>query len=161
LGTIDYSAPEQIEGRSLDGRADVYSLGCVLFHCLAGRPPYVRDSELAVLHAQLHDPLPSLGDPALDGVLAKATAKDRDDRYPTAGALATALAAGDAAPTRVAPLARPARRRPSRRWLLAALVVAVIAGGVVARLLATRGDESKQSGPPPLSPPAFVDRIET
>jgi len=60
LGTVDYASPEQIEGRPLDGRADVYSFGCVLFHCLAGRPPFVRDSEFAVLNAHLRDPPPNL-----------------------------------------------------------------------------------------------------
>jgi serine/threonine protein kinase len=161
LGTVDYSAPEQIEGRPLDGRADVYSLGCVLFHCLAGRPPYVRDGELAVLHAQLHDPLPSLGDPALDAVLAKATAKDPEDRYRTAGALAAALAGADAAPTRAAPVVAPPSRR--RWWLIAAVVLALIGGGIAAGLLASSGGGSSPSRPPPpaLSLPAFVDRIET
>src|SRR6266498_833420 len=51
LGTIDYMAPEQIEGRQVDARADVYALGCVLFECLAGSPPYRRESEVAVLWA--------------------------------------------------------------------------------------------------------------
>jgi serine/threonine protein kinase len=60
LGTVDYAAPEQIEGRSVDGRADVYSLACVLFHCLAGRAPYVRDTEYAVLHAHVSEPAPPL-----------------------------------------------------------------------------------------------------
>src|SRR5947208_8015017 len=55
LGSVDYCSPEQIRGGPLDGRADVYSLGCVLFHCLAGRPPYARDTEIDVLHAHLHD----------------------------------------------------------------------------------------------------------
>ena len=48
LGTADYAAPEQIEGRPVDGRADVYSLGCLLFHCLAGYAPYVGDTEYAL-----------------------------------------------------------------------------------------------------------------
>ena len=58
LGTVDYAAPEQIEGRPVDGRADVYSLGCVLFHCLAGRAPYVGDTEYAVLHAHVSEGAP-------------------------------------------------------------------------------------------------------
>src|SRR2546430_1396444 len=53
LGTVDYCAPEQIQGGPLDGRADVYSLGCVLFHCLAGQAPFLRETEFAVLNAHL------------------------------------------------------------------------------------------------------------
>jgi len=94
LGSVDYCAPEQIEGRPLDGRADIYSLGCVLFHCLAGRPPYIRETDIAVLHAHLHDPRPDLFRirpnlaRSLDGVLVTAMAQSRDERYATAAALA-------------------------------------------------------------------------
>ena len=49
VGTIEYGAPEQIEGREVDGRADVYALACVLYECLAGTPPFHRPSEVAVL----------------------------------------------------------------------------------------------------------------
>jgi predicted Ser/Thr protein kinase len=117
LGTVDYSAPEQIQGGQLDGRADVYSLGCVLYHCLVGQPPYTRDTEFAVLQAHLVDPPPSLAGvrpglgSSLDEVIAKAMAKDAAGRYPTAGALAAALrealaepaAPTDADATRAAP----------------------------------------------------------
>ena len=58
VGTVAYIAPEQIEGAGVDARSDVYSLGCVLFECLTGEPPYDRDSELAVLYAHLNEPPP-------------------------------------------------------------------------------------------------------
>src|SRR5262249_26735786 len=98
LGTVDYAAPEQIEGRPLDGRADVYSLGCVLFHCLAGRPPYVRDTEYGVLHAHVAESVPAVSTVrsdlprALDGVLLKAMAKTPGERYVSGGVLAAAFA---------------------------------------------------------------------
>jgi len=62
VGTIDYVPPEQIEGGTVDRRADVYSLGCVLYECLAGARPFDRDSELSVLFAHLNDPPPRLTD---------------------------------------------------------------------------------------------------
>jgi class 3 adenylate cyclase/ABC-type oligopeptide transport system substrate-binding subunit/predicted Ser/Thr protein kinase/DNA-binding beta-propeller fold protein YncE len=93
-GTIDYIAPEQIEGGAVDGRADVYALACVLFESLTGRPPFERDTDVAVVVAHLKDPPPSVSAlrpelPAeLDHVLARGMAKDPDDRYRTAGELA-------------------------------------------------------------------------
>jgi YVTN family beta-propeller protein len=100
LGTIDYIAPEQIEGGRVDGRADQYSLACVLFESLAGTVPFRRDSELAVLWAQVNDPPPRIGEyrpdlpAALDHAIGRALAKAPGDRYPTCGALvATAQAA--------------------------------------------------------------------
>jgi serine/threonine-protein kinase len=100
IGTLDYAAPEQIEGRPLDGRTDVYSLGCVLFECLTGQVPYPRDSDMAVLWAHMSQPPPKVteGKPdlpaAIDEVVAKAMAKSSDDRYATCGELVDA--AGDA-----------------------------------------------------------------
>jgi YVTN family beta-propeller protein len=107
LGTIDYVAPEQVEGGQVDGRADQYSLGCVLFECLTGEVPFRRDSELAVLWAHVHDPPPRIGDhrpdlpAALDEVLGRALAKAPGDRYPSCGALVAAAQAAlaGAAPT--------------------------------------------------------------
>ena len=60
VGTIDYVPPEQIAGGAIDRRADVYSLGCVLFECLAGARPFERESELSVVFAHLNEPPPGL-----------------------------------------------------------------------------------------------------
>lgn len=60
LGTADYVAPEQIRCEAVDGRADVYALGCLLYECLAGGPPFRRGSDAATLFAQLEDDPPTL-----------------------------------------------------------------------------------------------------
>ena len=62
VGTIDYISPEQIEGRTVDQRADVYSLGCVLFECLTGARPFERESELSVVFAHLNERPPRISD---------------------------------------------------------------------------------------------------
>ena len=97
VGTLDYAAPEQIEGKALDGRADVYSLGCVLCECLTGIVPYKKDSEVQVLYAHLLEPPPALTarrpelGAGVDTVIAKALAKSPDDRYATCCELVDAL----------------------------------------------------------------------
>jgi len=94
MGSIEYCAPEQIRGEEVDGRADVYSLGCVLFEAIAGRPPFKRETEIATLYAHLEQTPPALSSVAsmaprdLDGVVSKALAKRPSGRYPTAGAFA-------------------------------------------------------------------------
>jgi Protein kinase domain len=99
LGTIDYMAPEQVEGRVIDGRADEYSLACTTFEMLAGAPPFQRDQGLAVMWAQLSAAAPSLRAErpelplAVDEVVAKALAKSPDGRYRTCTAFASALRA--------------------------------------------------------------------
>ena len=99
LGTIDYVAPEQIAGEEIDGRADVYSLGCVLYECLVGQAPFRRDSELAVVFAHLETDSPMPSDerpelpPALDGVIARALAKEPEERYASCRELARAALA--------------------------------------------------------------------
>jgi YVTN family beta-propeller protein len=99
VGTLGFVAPEQIRGERVDARADVYALGCVLFHTLAGGPPYQRDSDEATLWAHLHDDPPSLranapdAPPALQAVIDRALAKEPDERYQSAGDLGRAALA--------------------------------------------------------------------
>jgi YVTN family beta-propeller protein len=119
VGTLDYSAPEVIRGEAVDLRADVYALGCVLFQCLTGCPPFARDSEVATMYAHLHDDAPAPGSlaavpPALDAVVATALAKDPGERYTTAAELGRAAraaldeAGSPRAPTAAPPVADPA-----------------------------------------------------
>jgi Protein kinase domain len=99
VGTLDYVAPEQISGGSVDARADVYALGCLLFKLLTGEVPFPKDGEAARLYAHLNDPPPApslyaAGVPmALDDVVVRAMSKQPGDRYPSAGDLGRAAVA--------------------------------------------------------------------
>src|SRR5213082_980453 len=131
VGTIEYCAPEQIEGGEVDARTDVYALGCVLYETVTGKPPFHRPSEVAVLNAHLHSPPPQASKEApevpaaLDPVISKALAKAPLDRYATPGELVAAAKAA-AAEHHV----RPRRLAASvALLLLAALVGAGIALG--------------------------------
>ena len=84
VGTLDYLAPEQIRSEPVDGRTDEYALGCVLYECLAGTPPFRRDTQMEAIWAHLQEPPPPLAShPRLDPVVATALAKEREDRYAT------------------------------------------------------------------------------
>lgn len=97
MGTLHYMAPEQIEGKPLDGRTDVYALACVVYECLTGSVPFDKESEVAVLWSHVNDEPPSavaanpLLPDATDIVLSKAMAKAPQDRFLTAGEFADAL----------------------------------------------------------------------
>lgn len=96
VGTLNYVAPEQLEGAKVDGRTDVYSLGCVLFETLSGQIPFERENDIAKLWAHVHDEPPRLTDlvpgapSAFDEVIATALSKDGDERFDTAEELAIA-----------------------------------------------------------------------
>ena len=96
-GTLDYLAPEQIEGRVLDGRSDQYSLACAGFELLCGTPPFGQDQGETVIYAQLYAPPPGATarrpdlPAAVDVVLARALAKSPADRYATCGQFAEEL----------------------------------------------------------------------
>jgi serine/threonine-protein kinase len=97
VGTAAYLAPEQIRGEPLDRRVDVYALGCVLFQCLAGKPPYLRDTDMLIMWAHVGAEPPSLSAErsdlpgTVDRVIKKALAKSREDRYDTCGELVSEM----------------------------------------------------------------------
>ena len=97
IGTVEYCSPEQLRGERTDARADVYSLGCVLFAALTGRPPFANGTVPATMLAHLNDrpPMPSERGAAreFDRVIARALAKDPEQRYPSAGDLGRAAVA--------------------------------------------------------------------
>jgi WD40 repeat protein len=99
MGTLDYCAPEQIQGGMVDGRTDEYALACAAFELLSGQPPFPREEGMAVLFAQLSAAPPSLVSrrpglpPGVDEVLRRAMAKAPEDRYPSCGQFAAGLGA--------------------------------------------------------------------
>ena len=132
MGTIDYVAPEQIEGGDADGRTDVYSLGCVLHQCLTGEQPFVAETDLGVLLAHLDQVPPRATDlrpelpGAIDVVIACALAKQPEDRYGTCRELITAA-------RNALGIAEPPRSRLVRAWVLVGLAcLALVAAGLAA-----------------------------
>jgi hypothetical protein len=172
LGTIDYIAPEQISGAQVDGRADIYSLACVLFECLTGSVPYERENQAAVLWAHLHDDVPraSALNPSLteevDAALARGMAKSPEERFSTDRELVEALEAPLEAATVVArkrtetrPMPRtsePTRgRRGNRRSVAVAAAVGLVLGGAgaAAATFLVASDETAAPRTAPVGPP--------
>ncbi|MFC4500949.1 MULTISPECIES: serine/threonine-protein kinase [Streptomyces] len=127
VGTLDYVAPEQISGRPVDGRCDVYGFACVVYETLAGHPPFRREEDMALLWAHQQDEPPPLTGArpdlptAVDAVFTRALAKAPDARHPTCLAFVTALrTAARAEPGTAHPATRPVRRpdapRPPPDW---------------------------------------------
>jgi DNA-binding beta-propeller fold protein YncE len=185
VGTLDFVAPEQIRGDRIDGRADIYALGCVLHFALTGQAPYPRETDEARLWAHLHaaPPEPSRlvdGVPAsLDDVVRRALAKRPEERQPSAGELGAAAVAAATGTTAVARPRRDAarrrrnaatavtwsdaprgrRRRPG--FGTAAVMLAAAVGAGAAVLFANGGADhspatTKASGPATAARPAVV-----
>ncbi|MDX6474579.1 MAG: hypothetical protein QOH95_90 [Gaiellaceae bacterium] len=168
VGTVSYMAPEQIEGRQIDGRADVYALGCVLYECLTGKPPFEHANDVAVLWAHIREdpPFPSAANRKLhrgfDGIVDRALAKDPRERYESCGALAEDVQR--AAQTRKRPARVPRARLPRphsrarRRWLVPLLIgLAVGAASAAGVALALRSGRPGQ--PVPAAVPAAVQSL--
>ena len=134
-GTLDYLAPEQIRGEPVDARTDGYALACVLYECLAGVPPFRRQTPAETMWAHLReDPPPLERHPALDRVLQRGLAQDREERYPTCGALIGAARAV------LAP-------RASRRRMFVVAGLALIAVAAVAAVFASSPGEIRNTKP--------------
>jgi serine/threonine-protein kinase len=149
LGSPAYMAPEQVQGTLVDGRADIYALGAMMYAMIEGQPPFVRATGLATMMAQVSDPPPpmqsSISD-ALERIVMTCLAKRPDDRYPTVTDLAGALVRLGTAPTKhsLAPVrsATVVRRsaRPSilRMDPVVYLVLVIVLGVLNVALLAKR-----------------------
>jgi streptogramin lyase len=141
VGTIDYVAPEQVKGDPVDGRADEYSMACLLYQCLTESVPFPRDIEVAVLWAHVQEAPPSLAEAGfgdqVDAVIGKALSKEPKDRYETCGELASAFSEAVGVAPRPGRVRRIRPKRKRRRFLLAGVAVAtvLIATGVVVFVL--------------------------
>src|SRR4030095_13554826 len=97
IGTPAYMAPEQAQGDEIDGRADIYALGIILYEMVTGRQPYEADTPMAVAIKHITDPVPHIltANPKLpqgmDTVIQKAMAKNREERFPTSKEMIDAL----------------------------------------------------------------------
>lgn len=179
VGTALYMAPEQARGLPVSAATDVYALGAVAYHCLAGRPPFPGTNPVEVAVRHLNDvpaPLPADVPPAVAQVVKRALAKDPADRYPNAAALAAdarAVLAGRppaARRTKVAVREAPAARtrtlttvghRPAlsragaaarRRAALVAAGMVVVAGLTGALAIAPDADAPTGRAPAPAAP---------
>jgi predicted Ser/Thr protein kinase len=165
IGTIDYVAPEQARGDRVDARADIYSLGCVLFQALTGTVPFPADNDLAKLFAHGSQPPPSAleRNPTLpvefEDVLKRAMAKDPDDRQASAGDLgraaiaaasgtaptapertvATGAAAPGEAPSEPAAAPRRSPAGPRRKWIWVGASAAALAVAAVLAIVLSGG----------------------
>ncbi|MBV8290566.1 MAG: serine/threonine protein kinase, partial [Mycobacterium sp.] len=161
VGTTGYSAPEQLMGSDIDGRADQYALGCTAFQLLTGAAPYQNSNAAVVISQHLSAPPPQIGErrpdlAELNDVITKVLAKDPGDRYPSCSDLATALTgqpaagaprtvAGHAAAAATAPAARvtapqqPTQAKPRRPRLRPAVVIAAVATLLVVAVAAVVG----------------------
>ena len=145
LGTSDYIAPEQAQGRRVDEHTDVYSLGVVLYELLTREVPFPGENFVAVAMRHINEPPPSVSDkrpdvpPRVDAAVRRAMAKDPDQRFPTMdafyGELEACLAELQTAHVTAVPSRRAHRRRRSGPWPLVLVLAAVLAIGAVVYVL--------------------------
>src|SRR5438477_651000 len=163
LGTSDYIAPEQAQGRRVDEQSDVYSLGVVLFELLTGRVPFPGENFVAVAMRHINEPPPSVRElrpevsPRLDAAVQRAMAKEPGDRFPSMRAFCEELdaclveAQGGTEGTYVLPSQTAVRRhRRTSPWPVLVLLAGLLSiGGVVAFLLLHgTGSGSVNNSPP-------------
>jgi protein kinase-like protein len=143
-GTLDYLAPEQVRGEDVDGRADSYALGCVLYECLGGGPPFRRATEAETLWAHMREPPRPLREhPSVEGVMRKALAKEPEDRYASCTELIRSAGGALGLDTS---LGGPRISRPALIVVAGALLLAAASALALARSLG--GDDQSPPGAP-------------
>ena len=165
VGTANYMAPEQIEGAAVDGRTDLYALGCVLFECLTGRPPFSGRSPAEIMRAHLHEPPPAPSShrpdlpPSVDAVTDRALRKAPDERYDSCRELATDLRAALAQPAAATPsrgdrvLAQaPVRRGGRTLAVVTAVAAATLSVAAALAFFGLRGRDREDRSPTPEAP---------
>jgi tetratricopeptide (TPR) repeat protein/tRNA A-37 threonylcarbamoyl transferase component Bud32 len=134
VGTVTYMSPEQAGADEVDGRSDIYSLGCVLYEALSGTPPFTGPSAQAIMARSAIDPVPSLYTlrqsvpPALESAITRALAKVPQDRFDTAAEFRDEIQRAATTPSRAdlaATVPVPAARRRRPWWVLVAGAVAL------------------------------------
>jgi Tol biopolymer transport system component len=129
LGTLQYMSPEQLQGKAVDARSDLFAFGCVLYEMLTGKRAFEGENPASVIAAVLErEPAPLQISPPLDRVIARCVAKDPDQRFQTASDLKVALKWA----IEQTPMAVPA----TRRWMAATAALAVCTAGLAIALWA-------------------------
>jgi serine/threonine-protein kinase len=139
LGTVHYMAPEQVEGRDADARADIWALGVVIYEMVTGARPFAGDSAASVIGAILKDPAPSivarqpLTPWLLDHIVARCLRKEPDDRWQSARDVLLELGSvRDAVPVAAAPVST-SRRRTTAAAVLMGLAAGALGAWLIAR----------------------------
>ncbi|MFF9408274.1 serine/threonine-protein kinase [Streptomyces anandii] len=164
VGTLDYVAPEQISGRPVDGRCDLYSLACVVHETLTGAPPFQRDEDIALLWAHQYDQPPALTAkrpdiaPDADAVMAKALAKVPEDRYDSCLEFVAALRAATRVRPRPAQDSGPGTTRPLTQVDTRAPAVPAVAEAPVAQEASVGAGRPGSPGAPP-EPPSWATPV--
>jgi eukaryotic-like serine/threonine-protein kinase len=138
VGTVAYMSPEQLEGRPVDARTDIYALGLVIYEMITGRKAFARPSQTSLIAAILKEPPPSIASiqpstpPAVERIVLTALAKDPDKRWQDASDLARELAwVATGSHTTTVDSPGHAARPGWRRWLLPAAIVIAAAGATI------------------------------
>lgn len=153
IGTLYYMSPEQCSGEELDARADVYSLGAMLYEMLTGGPPFRSNNFTGLISKHLHEPPPHFSStlgvpPAIEAVCLRALAKKRDDRQPDAIAFGRELQKALEAPRTYQPAASVTTKRSPLRWIVAAAgifvaLVAIVGVGIAIQFGVNRMQASR------------------
>jgi serine/threonine protein kinase len=156
IGTLYYMSPEQCNGEELDARADVYSLGAMLYEMLTGGPPFRSNNFAGLISKHLHEPPPhfppSLGvPPAIESVCLRALAKNREHRQPDAIAFGRDLQKAFTEPLSYQPAASVTTRRSPLRWIIAAAgvfvaLIVIVGAGIAIQFGMNRMQKSRDLG---------------